>query len=129
MYQNLDLFRVAGDLARHAGAAQAVTARNLANADTPGYRAMQVSPFQETYHQNPATLLRTTRPGHQATSSDLPLPGARITDAPGESKPNGNNVSLEREMVSAVENQRQHERALAVYRHTMTVLRTSLGGR
>ncbi|KPP89283.1 MAG: flagellar basal-body rod protein FlgB [Rhodobacteraceae bacterium HLUCCA08] len=125
MYQSLDLFRVAGEMSRHAGAAQAVTARNLANADTPGYRALQMTPFKEVYRQSPATPMRTTRPGH-VTGPDT-IGGARITPAEGEAKPNGNTVSLEREMVRAVDNQRQHSRALAVYRHTMTILRASIG--
>lgn len=126
MYQSLDLFRVSGDMARHAGSAQALTARNLANADTPGYRAVQLTPFTEVYRQSPATLMRTTRPAH-VTGRDDALGGATVSHASGEAKPNGNTVSLEREMARAVDNQRQHNRALAVYRHAMNVLRTSIG--
>jgi flagellar basal-body rod protein FlgB len=50
-----------------------------------------------------------------------------ISDRTTEQSPNGNSVSLEEEMVAAVDASREHNRALAVYRHGMTVLRTALG--
>jgi flagellar basal-body rod protein FlgB len=41
--------------------------------------------------------------------------------------PNGNSVSLETEMVKAVEVKRQHDQALAIYKSSMNVLRASIG--
>jgi flagellar basal-body rod protein FlgB len=43
--------------------------------------------------------------------------------------PNGNTVSLETEMVRAVEVKQQHDMALAVYRTVSDIVRTSLGRR
>ena len=48
MFQNLDVFRTAMAMARHAGQAQALSAQNIANADTPGYRARDLPDFQQT---------------------------------------------------------------------------------
>ena len=44
-----------------------------------------------------------------------------------EPSPNGNSVSVEEEMLAAVEVQREHSQALAIYRHAMGIIRTSLG--
>jgi len=113
MYDSLDLFQTAGAMARYAGARQAVVARNVANADTPGF-------------QGQVSALRVTRPGHVGGGNDQLNIGMMKTAA-GESSPNGNTVSIDEEMLNSAEITREHDRALAIYRHAMTVLRTSLG--
>ena len=125
MYQSLDMFRVSADMARHAGAQQAVVARNMANADTPGYQARALPSFQEIYRAPGTDGLRATRPGHFGAGPLVPT--AREGATMAEPSPNGNAVSIELEMVRGVEAQRQHSRALAIYRHAMGVIRTSLG--
>jgi len=112
-------------MARHAGARQAVVAENIANADTPGYRAREIGAFAETYRDHPVMALRTTRPGHVHSAPMASAARAHLSDA--ERSPNGNSVSLEIEMLHAVEVQREHSRALAIYRHALGVIRTSLG--
>jgi len=125
MYQNLDLFRTANAMARHAGSNQAVVAANIANADTPGYHARSIASFTESYRTDAAAALRATRPGHLQSSA---TGTATETGMAGtEPSPNGNSVSLETEMVNAVAVQREHSRALAIYRHALGVIRTSLG--
>lgn len=126
MYQSLDLFTVAGDLARHAGASQATVARNLANADTPGYRAQELPSFSEIYSAGGDTGLRMTRAGHlPGSAGTVGAAEPRLIQA--EASPNGNTVSVEEQMITSVEVAREHSRALTIYRHAMTVLRTSLG--
>ena len=49
MFEGLEIFQLAGATARHAAARQAVVAQNIANADTPGYRARDVADFAETW--------------------------------------------------------------------------------
>jgi flagellar basal-body rod protein FlgB len=41
--------------------------------------------------------------------------------------PNGNDVSLDLQMMKAVESRQSHEMALAVYRSTSGIIRVSLG--
>lgn len=126
MYNSLDLFRTSSALARHAGAQQAIVATNVANADTPGYRARTLSDFADAYRNSASqTRMQATRPGHLTFSSDA-IVGHRI-DAATEPSPNGNSVSIEEEMLHAIESQREHSRALAIYRHAMGIVRTSLG--
>ena len=69
--------------------------------------------------------MRATRAGHLGASQAVPE--ARTLRGPGS--PNGNTVSLEAEMVKAVEVRQDHEMALAIYRNTSDILRTSLGRR
>lgn len=127
MFDKLEIFRMAHGLATHAGARQSVIARNVANADTPGYRAQDIADFAETYRKTGEDMhLRATRAGHLSAQPGLPFaPEIRATAAPGE--PNGNTVSLEDQMLKAAEAKSKHDLALAVYRSSLGVLRTSLG--
>ncbi len=125
MYQNLTLFQTAGAMATHAGARQNVTARNIANADTPNYRAESLPAFAEVFEQASRVTPRKTRAGHLLSQTGM----ANFTPSVvrSEASPNGNTVSLEEQMVAAADAAREHEQALAIYRHGMTVLRTALG--
>lgn len=125
MYENLDIFRTAAAMARHAGARQAVVAENIANADTPGYRARAIGPFAEDYMSRPSSVLRATRTGHMQSQS--PIATARTEFSNEEPSPNGNTVSLEAEMLHGVEVAREHSRALAIYKHALGIIRSSLG--
>lgn len=132
MFQNLDLFKLSGAMARHAGQRLATSAANLANADTPGYRAMAVTPFKEMVSgRADGFALKATHPGHLHGSHQPrdtlfgPAPVERDREA--ATSPNGNSVSLEREMLRSVDAKRQHDRALAIYRSSLNILRSSLG--
>lgn len=124
MFQSLDVFRLSDAMARHAGTRQATIATNIANADTPGYRATRMASFRDSYRAAETGSLRATRPGH--IGGDLVDAAARAATASNEPAPNGNSVSLEMEMVAGVDAQREHSRALAIYRHALTVLRTTV---
>ncbi|MGI3213242.1 FlgB family protein [Roseovarius tibetensis] len=114
-------------MASHAGARQAIVAQNMANADTPGYAARDIESFRTLYEGQGGTFLpRATRTGHLFGN------GARPGFEPVERKdvrrdPNGNSVALETEMLNAVDVKRQHDRAIAIYRSSLTLLRTALG--
>ncbi len=126
MYSSLNLFQTASAMARHAGTRQAIVARNVANADTPDYKAQHVGAFKDAYDGMAAGEVRTTRPGHMASGTPQ-IARALVTTPDGEPSPNGNTVSIEDEMLNSVAVSREHSRALTIYRHAMTVLRTSLG--
>ncbi|WP_342077341.1 FlgB family protein [Yoonia sp. SS1-5] len=126
MFDSLDIFQTATAMARHAGARQAIVAQNIANADTPGFQAQAIAPFSETYQSTGATQMRTTRSGH-VSGSAIGVAQVELAAAGSEPAPNGNTVSLEEELLNSVAISREHDRALAVYRHAMTVLRTTLG--
>lgn len=127
MHKSLDLFQTATAMARHAGSRQAVVARNIANADTPGFQSQSISAFRDVYKtSSDATVLQRSRPGHMAGERGTSL-HAPINTNTSNASPNGNTVSLEDELLSSVAISREHNRALTIYRHALTMIRTSLG--
>jgi flagellar basal-body rod protein FlgB len=114
MFDRLEIFALASARAQHAAARQAVVAQNIANADTPGYRARDITSFENAWR-----ALQSPTAGHPS-----PL---RSIDAGTPASPNGNTVSLELEMLRGIEAQRAHSRALQIYGSAMSILRTSIG--
>ena len=125
MFDNLEIMRMASDLAKHASARQDIVARNVANADTPDYRARDVVAFEEMYESGMSQGMRATRAGHLDASDAVD--GTRFVDVPGQSSPNGNTVSLETEMMRSAEVRHQHDMATSIYKTSLDILRTSLG--
>lgn len=126
MYEKLDILAMARGLVAHSEARQTAIAQNIANADTPNYRARDVASFKDTFQATDQTQLRATRAGH-VHSVDGNVSRPRVVDAPGPSAPNGNTVSLETEMLKSADVKSAHDRALAVYRSSLTILRTTIG--
>ena len=125
MFQNVDIFQTAGAMAKHASERQALVAKNVANADTPGFKAAHIAPFQSSDVARQTTVLRTSRTGHLESFDNAPA--GNLISSTAEPSPNGNNVSIEQEMMHSVAISREHNRALAIYQHSLTVLRTAVG--
>ena len=126
MFSDLNVFKTAYAMATHAGQRQSVIARNMANADTPGYQPRDLEAFQTAFEKtNHQADMTATRAGH-LNGVSAPKPWAEFEAAPS-GDPNGNGVSVEEEMLKAVEVKRQHDRALAIYKSSIGILRTSLG--
>lgn len=123
MLENLTLIDLASNVARHATTRHQVIAENVANADTPGYRARDIRDFQTTVKE--VFMSRATRPGHAGAGRDDHAP--RAYELPLPPAPNGNSVNLEDQAVRAVEAQSQHALALAVYAKAVDILRLGLG--
>lgn len=130
MFQNLEIFQMSHAMAKHAGQRQAITARNVANADTPGYRAQDITPFDQTLRTGTGGSQRATRAGHlngTAAEKGRIATAQIMTDTSSPRDPNGNSVAIETEILRSVESKRQHDRALAIYRSSLKILRSSLG--
>lgn len=123
MLENLTLLDLASGLARHASARHRVIAENVANADTPGYRAREVKEFQAIVKE--AFNARATRPGHLGFAERAGEP--RTFELALPPSPNGNTVNIEDQAVRAVQAQGQHALALAVYAKAVDILRLGLG--
>ncbi|TGD41945.1 FlgB family protein [Pseudotabrizicola sediminis] len=124
MFEKLGLTRMAQALAAHSGARVEVVARNIANADTPGFRAMDMPDFRTIYGDQVTFAPRRTRAAHlvnEESQWSQPVPSGTGM------APNGNDVSLDQQMMKAVAARQNHEMALAVYQNTSAILRTSLG--
>ncbi|UWR15274.1 FlgB family protein [Sulfitobacter sp. M368] len=126
MFKNLDLFRMSSAMAAHAGQKQALTAQNVANADTPGYIARDLADFRTTFDPGSgAAHPKATRSSHLHGVSAMNAMSAPLV-GDGRETPNGNTVSLETEMLKSVSAKRQHDRALAIYKTALSVLRSTI---
>lgn len=120
MFQSLEIFQLAQNMAVHAGKRQALIAQNVANADTPDYVARDVVSFSDTLRPDPSGTQRATRDKHlNGTPRESIAPTIEVD---GPASINGNSVSIETEMLKAVETKRQHDRALAIYKSALNVL-------
>lgn len=127
MYKNIEVFRVSHAMATHAGSRQAVIARNMANSDTPGYVARDLVPFQAVFETGSGSMIqKSTRTAH-LNGSDRAGSYATVARDGVIADPNGNTVSVETEMAHAVNVKRQHDRAVAIYKSALGIMRSALG--
>jgi flagellar basal-body rod protein FlgB len=124
MFQNLEMFKTAMSMARHAGYKQALTSQNVANADTPRYSAHRVADFVELVPSQTAGLrMKATHPTHFSATANVSAFESRIGT---NGEPNGNSVDLESEILQSVDAKRQHDRALAIYQASLGMFRSVL---
>lgn len=128
MFERIELMNMARAMTDHAARRQIVVARNVANADTPGFKATELEAFEDSYRRNTTGEMRVTRAGHIAPPDWSPAT-AREYSVETAASPNGNSVSLEEEMLKAAETKREHELSLGIYRSAMELMRTSIGRR
>jgi len=95
---------------------QTVLAQNVANADTPGYRPMDITPFARA----------SGTAGHLA-GAPRRAAGAAEDRVAAEATPDGNAVSLDREALRIAETDSAHALAMAVHRSVMGMFRLALG--
>lgn len=111
---------------------QKVLAENVANADTPGFRARELKAprFQLDGSVAAAGLpgvgLERTSGVHLAGTGQA-APSEERTGTRFEMMPSGNAVSLEDEMLKAADNQSDYQLASLLYRKSLQTLRTAVG--
>jgi len=93
------LFQLASQQSKWLTARQTLVADNIANANTPGFRAREIQPFSEILDQTPLTMA-TTNPAHIAPPEQELTEGARVAESDGwATSVSGNSVSLEQELM------------------------------
>jgi flagellar basal-body rod protein FlgB len=98
----IHLFDVASRANHWLTVRQSTIAQNVANANTPGFKAQDVKPFESTL-QTMSLAMAGTRGAHMTQAES---PDARAEIAPGEGGEvlhSGNSVNLESEMSKASE--------------------------
>ena len=92
------LLQLASQQAKWLSARQTMIAGNIANANTPGYRAMDIQPFTAVLDKTNITMA-STNPAHMAPEGD-DLAAARTAESDSwDATLSGNSVSLEQEMM------------------------------
>jgi len=120
--QPVNLFDIASKQAQWLSVRQAAIAGNIANANTPGYIAGDVEPFEKVLERGPSSLA-ATQAGHLGGVETVGFE-VRHDDTTGSILPSGNSVVLEDELVKAGEVRRSFELNTGIVRafHSMLML-------
>ena len=112
---------------------QRVLSENVANADTPGFRARDLVPpkFDRMMPRStPGITLVRTDGSHQSGANSGLSGGSSFETVRGsgqEIRPTGNAVSLEDEMIKVAANQMDYQAATALYTRSLGLIKTALG--
>jgi len=142
MLSGINLFRLADDRMRYLAERQTVLARNIANADTPGYRAQDLAPFTPTVPLAGSTApmaasagaplaLACTEPGHIATAGAAAGAGSspvQVVDSKPDYGENasGNDVSIEEQMLKTADVANAFSLASAAYANSVTIMKMAI---
>jgi flagellar basal-body rod protein FlgB len=101
----MDVFAVAEKHMSWLATRQAITANNMANADTPGFKASEIVSFRNEMQSVAARMTRNNSSHLQATQDVGSEFGSRFQKN-AETTLSGNDVVIEKEMRTAGENAR-----------------------
>lgn len=113
MTQPIQLFDLASRQAEWLSVRQEVVATNIANANTPKYRARDVTPFNAVLDKSSSFKLATTNAAHlngspDGVSSDVEVRDASLVNEIGVQE-SGNTVGLAEEMTKSGDIKREYE--------------------
>ncbi|WP_010219698.1 flagellar basal body protein [Sphingomonas sp. PAMC 26621] len=120
---------------KHLSERQRVIAQNIANSETPGFKAREVNEpnFSDLLPQDggkpsvarPRVALTS---GMTALGARQPMTGNIVLDtATSETKPDGNNVALEDQLLKMGEIQADFATMTSLYRKQMGLLKSAIG--
>lgn len=123
------------DAMRHLSERQRLIAGNIANSETPGYRAQEMDAPDfgalvdaTTRRPGIARPAVTVSPGMQALGASAPRPTRQYDDRNvSEVKPDGNTVTLEDQLLKMGQVQADFAAMTAIYRKSMALMRTAAG--
>lgn len=139
MIHDLTTFAALKERMRFLQTRQKLLAQNIANADTPGYRPKDIKQLGIDPASRGSDAARRMAPiqGGQATGIALTNPrhiapggaGAATEDrgASYETRPSGNAVDLENEMLKVSQNQIDFQTAANIYQRGLSTLKIALG--
>lgn len=141
MIHDLTTFAALRDRMRFLQTRQKLLAQNIANADTPGYRPKDIRQLGIDPASRGSDAARRLQPIAGAQLSGLAVTdprhmqladrGPAIEDrgASYETRPSGNAVDLENEMLKVSQNQIDFQTAANIYQRGLSTLKLALGRR
>ncbi|MBI1619750.1 flagellar basal body rod protein FlgB [Aquamicrobium zhengzhouense] len=123
--QPVNLFELASQKASWLAVRQTAVSSNIANANTPGYAAVDVQPFEAVLDQK-TVAMRATHVNHlPATNSGAGFSVSQANDSV-PIMPSGNTVTLETELMKSGEVRRDMELNTAIVKafHRMLLMTT-----
>ncbi len=121
------LFDYASQQARWLSARQTTIAENVSNANTPGFKASDVAPFQELL-SDASVRMAATNPAHFGLDP-LNVDSVAVKESGSwEVTHSGNSVSLEKEMIKAGEVNRNYSLNTSIVKAFNQMLLASVKG-
>jgi flagellar basal-body rod protein FlgB len=120
---DLPLFALADKRLAWVDTRQSLLAQNIANADTPHYQSRDVKPFALALAQAGVALARTN-PAHLAPPRNGAFGASALI---AELSPDGNAVSLDKELVKVADTDGVHELVTNLNKKYQNLLRTTIG--
>lgn len=124
-------FQIASQRMQWLGERQVVISENIANADTPDYKAKDISPFDQMLEDGSQRTrgLKTTHSNH-IQGAPAPTGGVSVMgdSEAWESTIDGNTVSLEQQTIKAAEISENYRLAAQLYRKGHDLLTLAVTG-
>ena len=134
MTQDITLFKAISAKMGYLDARQKVLANNVANADTPNYRAKDLTDVDFgsllkdiTSGDRMNVHLETTKKGHMPDPNNIEKGEEMKRRATYEVAPAGNAVILEEEIIKANQNTMDYNMMTNLYSKHISMMRTALG--
>jgi len=125
----MKLFSALENKMDYVGARQAVIARNIANANTPGYKPMDLKKvnFARMVDQQSAVSMATTNPGHiSSSSSNSGAFASQNQRSYYETTPTGNSVVIEEQMLKMSQNSMDYNATTSLYKKMTQLINTAI---
>ncbi|HIJ63268.1 MAG TPA: flagellar basal body rod protein FlgB [Rhodospirillaceae bacterium] len=129
MLEDLTLFAMAQKSLNYLARRQEVLAENVANADTPKYRAKDLEPlsFKDVLTPPDAPIRAvTTNPMHISPQVEPTAFQVLKERNPVESKPDGNSVQVEDQMQKIGDTKGKYDLAINLFMKHLSMLRTAI---
>lgn len=126
MLDSVHLFSLASRKSEWLSVRQSAVAENIANANTPGFRARDVEPFVDVFDKTRLRLAATS-PDHLLPSGDTRVSETKAKDGWAVTH-SGNTVSIEEELMKASANSREHALATSVVKSFHRMILQSVRG-
>ena len=106
---------------------QRVLAENVANADTPNYRARDLAPPDFSHAMQAALALDRTNPLHITAQAGGGSAFAADSSGRYAIRPRGNSVTHEDEMMKVASNQMDYEAVTSLYTRSLALIKLAIG--
>jgi flagellar basal-body rod protein FlgB len=127
---NLSLFRMARQKMGWSGQRQVVLSQNIANGNTPNYRARDLEALDFNARVKSASQVNMAKTAGSHLQGTSVKPTYRIEDESRrdlyEINPDGNQVVLEEQMMKVADNQAQFQLASNIYRKNLQMFRMAV---
>lgn len=130
--QNIGLFKALSAKMHYLNQRQEVLSQNIANADTPGYRPLDLKPVDfravlRSVDETPVSLPVRTNKLHLSPYSDIMSPESAPMKKPYDVEPSGNAVALEEQMIKSSQTQVDYNLMTSLYQKNVNMMRMALG--